>query len=362
MPLKRNPSKALQFGFLTLLLISTVQVGYWMYDHVESARAIERRFSAEYAADAAAVNALYANASADVIASSLPHLDIENRHAAVRPEALAKLAAERAARINRFTWEGGFFIAVLLGGMAVLTRTIRHDAELRRRQQNFLAAVSHEFKSPLASIMLASETLVLRSREPDTQRLGRRIVEDGERLLRMIDNLLDTTRLEEGRQTLRPSATPLRAAAEAALGEIAERARLSNVAVTLDVAADVVLSIDAGAVATILRNLLDNALKACVAGHGHSIIVRAQRGTGGIELAVRDDGIGFPSEDAEMMFEKFYRLGDELRRTMPGTGLGLYIVKKLVDLSGGTVAASSEGPGRGAVIAIRWPAALEARA
>jgi signal transduction histidine kinase len=362
MPLKRDPSKALQFGFLTLLVISTVQVGYWMYDHVESARAVERRFTAEYASDAAAVNALYANESPEAIAATLPHLAIADRHASVRPAALDALAAERSARINRFSWEGGFFIAVLLGGMAVLTRTIRHDAELRRRQQNFLAAVSHEFKSPLASIMLASETLVLRSREPDTQRLGRRIVEDGERLLRMIDNLLDTTRLEEGRQTLTPSATELRAAAEAALGEIAERARLSGVAVTLDVPAGLTLSIDSGALATILRNVLDNALKACVAGNGGSIIVRAERRDGGIELAVRDDGIGFPPEDAAMMFEKFYRLGDELRRTMPGTGLGLYIVKKLVELSGGTIAASSEGAGRGAVVTLRWPGRLEARA
>ena len=93
--------------------------------------------------------------------------------------------------------------------MAVLTRTLRHDAELRRRQQNFLAAVSHEFKSPLASIQLAAETLVLRSRDDDGKRLGRRILEDGERLLRMIDNLLDTTRLEEGRQRLTPQLTNL---------------------------------------------------------------------------------------------------------------------------------------------------------
>ena len=78
----------------------------------------------------------------------------------------------------------------------------RHEA--RRRQQNFLAAVSHEFKSPLASIQLASETLVLRSRESDTQRLGRRILEDCERLLRMVDNLLDATPSRRRSPTARP--------------------------------------------------------------------------------------------------------------------------------------------------------------
>ena len=104
-----------------------------------------------------------------------------------------------------------------------------------------------------------------------------------------------------------------------------------------------------------LRNLLDNALKACVAGGGHSIAVRGARNASGVELAVADDGIGFPPEDAAMIFEKFYRVGDELRRSMPGTGLGLYIVKRLVEQSGGSIAAQSGGPKRGATVTIRWP-------
>ena len=133
------------------------------------------------------------------------------RRAALRGNDPA-VAEDSDARVNRVLWEGGFFLVVLIGGMAVLTRTLRHDAELRRRQQNFLAAVSHEFKSPLASIQLAAETLVLRSRDDDGKRLGARILEDGERLLRMIDNLLDTTRLEEGRQHLTPQLTNLHAA------------------------------------------------------------------------------------------------------------------------------------------------------
>src|SRR5690606_15262248 len=124
---------------------------------------------------------------------------------------------------------------VLIGGMAVLTRALRHDAALRRRQQNFLAAVSHEFKSPLASVRLAAETLVMRSQEPDTQRLGRRILEDGDRLLRMVDNLLDTTRLEEGRHTLTGNDVSLRGAVDAAVAEVAERAALNGIRIEVDV-------------------------------------------------------------------------------------------------------------------------------
>jgi signal transduction histidine kinase len=314
MTVKRDPTQLMQIGFLALLSISAATIGWWMYSDVRYARSVEQRMPNDPA-----------------------------------------VAEDSEARVNRILWEGGFFLVVLIGGMAVLTRTLRHDAELRRRQQNFLAAVSHEFKSPLASIQLAAETLVLRSRDDDGKRLGRRILEDGERLLRMIDNLLDTTRLEEGRQRLTPQLTNLAAATATAVAAIADRAQASGVAVTRAVPEDLAAHVDPVVVETGLRNLLDNALKSCVAAKSGSIRVEGARAGGGIVLAVSDDGLGFPPEDAVMIFEKFHRLGDELRRTTPGTGLGLYIVKRLVELSGGTVHAESSGPGRGATVSMRWP-------
>jgi signal transduction histidine kinase len=315
MALRRDPTKAMQIGFLALLSLSAATVGWWMYDHVNYARSVEERFAND-----------------------------------------PVVAADSEARINRVLWEGGFFLVVLIGGMAVLTRTLRHDAELRRRQQNFLAAVSHEFKSPLASIQLAAETLVLRSRDEDSKRLGARILEDGERLLRMIDNLLDTTRLEEGRQRLKPQATNLHSAAALAVAAIAGRAQASGVTVAQAVPEDLALNVDPVVIETGLRNLLDNALKSCAAAKSSSIRVEAARDANGVTLSVSDDGLGFPPEEAAMIFEKFHRLGDELRRTTPGTGLGLYIVKRLVELSGGTVSATSAGPGRGATVSLHWPA------
>jgi signal transduction histidine kinase len=315
MTVRRDPTQLMQIGFLALLSISAATVGWWIYTDVQYARSVEQRFGS------------------------------------VDPT----VAEDSEARVNRILWEGGFFLVVLIGGMAVLTRTLRHDAELRRRQQNFLAAVSHEFKSPLASIQLAAETLVLRSRDDDGKRLGRRILDDGERLLRMIDNLLDTTRLEEGRQRLTPQLTNLAAATATAVAAIADRAHASGVTVTRAVPEDLALNVDPIVVETGLRNLLDNALKSCVAAKSGSIRVEGARTSNGVALAVSDDGLGFPPEDALMIFEKFHRLGDEQRRATPGTGLGLYIVKRLVELSGGAVHAESGGPGRGATVSMRWP-------
>lgn len=324
MAARRDPSKFLQVGFVGLLLVLLVLAGYWIYDHVQYARAVRTELGALY--ESRADNDL-----------------------------LAKLDRDTNMRINRVLWEGAFFLAVLLGGLTVMTRTIRHDAELRRRQQNFLAAVSHEFKSPLASIRLAAETLVMRSHSKDVEQLGHRILTDDERLLRMVDNLLNTARLEEGAHPLAPEQTRLAPVVARAIESVAEQAERAGISIDSHVAEDLELSADESALETILRNLLDNAINACSAGNGKRIEVRAAHENDRIELAVIDDGAGFPPDDAELIFEKFYRAGDEMRRTTPGTGLGLYIVRRLADLSGATISAASDGPGRGARLTLSWP-------
>ncbi len=356
MALRRDPSKALQIGFLALLVISIAQVAWWISDTVTYTRRVHDYLAMLYEADAQIVTAFYGN-DPEALEALLPHLDIspELGTAAVDPDITAALDNETSSRINRLVWEGGFFLLVLLGGLTVLTRTIRHDAELRTRQQNFLAAVSHEFKSPLASLRLSTETLLLRVDDPDTQRLGHRMLDDGERLLRMVDNLLDTTRVEEGRMELAPEDLLLRSVAESCVEEFTDRARHNDIEIHLDVPADLRINADRTTLETVLRNLLDNAVKACIGGQGHAVRLHAERAGARVEFSVADDGLGFPPEDAAMIFEKFYRLGDELRRSTPGTGLGLYIVRRLVELSNAEITAESEGPGKGAKLTVFWP-------
>ena len=307
-----------------VLLILLVLASYWIYDHVRYTQSVRSQLTELY--------------------------DSQTDRAEI-----AALDRDADMRINRILWEGGFFLVVLLGGLTVMTRTIRHDAELRRRQQNFLAAVSHEFKSPLASIRLAAETLALRSKEPEAARLSQRILADDDRLLRMVENLLDTTRLEEGRHKLKPAPLEL-APLIATIAEAAsERAAHAGITINRDIDSDIHLTIDRTALEAILSNLLDNSLNACIAGSGKEIKIRARRLGSGVQLSVSDDGAGFPSEDAEMIFEKFYRAGDEMRRSTPGSGLGLYIVRRLVELSDASISARSDGPGHGAEFLITWP-------
>jgi len=317
--IKRDPSRFLQLGFLALLFLCVLQAAWWISDNIRLTRDIEE------------VQALAGDS------------EIE-----------AELAELSEGRVNRYLWEGAFFLVVLIGGMAVLTRTLRHDTELRRRQQNFLAAVSHEFKSPLASMQLAAETLVLRSGDADSIRLGQRILEDCERLLRMVDNLLDTTRIEEGRHPIRAEHTVLATAVAAIVDSFGERAARHEIRIEQRVPTDLALPVDREALATMLRNLVDNALKACIAGSGHRIEVAAERVDRRTRITVSDDGLGFPPEESHLMFEKFHRLGDEQTRRTPGTGLGLYIVRRLADLSGADVTAASAGPGQGATLTLSF--------
>ena len=323
--IKRDPSKVLQIGFLTLLFVCILQVGWWITDNLNYTSEVRREIAALDAVDSVAA------------------------------DALANLELESAGRINRYIWEGGFFLLVLVAGMAVLTRTIRHDAELRRRQQNFLAAVSHEFKSPLASMQLAAETLVMRSEEEDSRRLGQRVLGDCERLLRMVDNLLDTNRLEEGRHELTFDNLALNSLVQKEIGNVINRASEHGIEISEDLDPDIRIRADRDAVETILRNLLDNSIKACAAADGGKVVVSVKQTEQTVALTVRDDGIGFAPENAGLMFEKFFRLGDEQTRATPGTGLGLYIVKRLAAMSGASVTAASDGPGRGAAVTVRWP-------
>ena len=377
---KRDPSSALQIGFVALLAVCCAQAVWWIADQVDLANEDRNRVALLYQADAEVLAELLraaheAQADVDSLAARLqarmPHVAIDDAgNVEVRQEALLALADEAASRINRYAWEGAFFLLVLMGGMAFLVRAIRSDARLRRRQQNFLATVSHEFKSPLASMRLSAETLALRAADAESRRLGQRMIEDGDRLLNMVDNLLDTARIEEGRVELRRAPIRLAAVVEAACSRLADEAGANHVEIAVDIAADILVGGDRLVVETVLRNLLDNALKACIGGSGSNISVsaelaktpaagaraKARKAHPSVTVTIADDGAGFPPADAKVIFDKFYRAPHS--RT-PGTGLGLYIVGRLVALSGASVSAASDGPGKGATLTLTWPLHLE---
>jgi two-component system CheB/CheR fusion protein len=140
-------------------------------------------------------------------------------------------------------------------------------------------------------------------------------------------------------------------------GALEERAQAQRIALTSDVASGLFVLTDPLALDVIVRNVLENALAAVSAVGGGSVAVSARAGDGEVTLAVRDSGVGFRPADGARLFERFTRLHPGGGSGHYGTGLGLYIVKRLMQLAQGRVSAESAGVGQGACFLLSWPAA-----
>ena len=348
----------LQIGFLLLLAITAVQVVWWLVDQSRLADRIAADRVAEVELDRRAAEAsLRAGRSSEDLGALYPRLLVDDEGVLVRAEARAAIERDRRSHLNQYRWEGGFFLAVIAGGVLVLWRVLQREADLLARQQNFLAAVSHELRSPLASLRLTTETLLLRDLvASDGRSLLERNLEDLRRLERMIGNLLETNRLEQAKIEPRREPVDLEEAVSLAFAELGHRDDNDDGGIGIEVRVQDGLGLRADPVGlgTVLRNLIGNAIESAHAAGTKVEVVASQQGSA-IELEIFDDGVGFDPAEGSRLFEKFYRPGSELRRDKKGTGLGLYLVKSFVALEGGEVEASSEGPGRGAVFRVTWP-------
>lgn len=346
-----------QIGFLLLFAITAVQVVWWMVDQERIADRIAADRVAEHELDRDAAEAsLRAGQSLEELRGLYPHLEIDAGGVRVRPEARESVARDRRSHLNQYRWEGGFFLAVLAAGVLVLWGVLRREADLLNRQQNFLAAVSHELRSPLASLRLTTETLLLRDLvAADRRSLLERNLEDLRRLERMVGNLLETTRLEQAKVKPRREPVDLAEAVSLAFAELGHRGDGSEeIDIAVRVEDGLGLRADPVGLGTVLRNLIGNAIESASSA-GSRVEVTARRLGGAVELEVLDDGVGFDPAEGSRLFEKFYRPGSELRRDKKGSGLGLYLVRGFVALEGGKVEARSDGPGRGAAFRVTWP-------
>lgn len=346
-------TRKLQISFLVLLVLCNAQLGWWLVDQVRYTGEMRDRSELVLEADVAkATAALRAGLSRAEAQALFPDLQITASGVTMKPEVLAQLDADRWHRLNRYWWEGAFFLAVLVGAMFVVARALRDQAELHRRQESFLATVSHELKSPLASLRLSLETLSLRDPPPEHRaQLVERLLQDLARLERLIGNILDTSRLAEPAIRTSPELLTVLEEVHAAIADVAMHAAESQTTITADVPDSLTIYADRDAVRTVLSNLLQNAVRAAAGGQ---VVVSARAHSGRAHIDVRDNGTGFTPSQAAHLFEKFYRPHGAPRG---GTGLGLYLVRRYATLDGGTVGASSEGPGLGACFTVEWPLA-----
>jgi signal transduction histidine kinase len=252
----------------------------------------------------------------------------------------------------------GVISLLLTGGIVMTHRNISREMALARLKSDFVSNVSHELRTPLSLIRLYAETLEMgRLKSADKYQEYYSIIrKESERLTALINNILDFSRIEAGRKEYDFRQTDMRELVRNTLESYRYQIEQSGFAFEEKIAEDVPpLSVDREAMARSLLNLVNNALK--YSQDQKYIGVNLFRDNGSVKLEVVDHGIGIPQAEQAKIFDKFYRVGDPLVHNTKGSGLGLSLVRHIVQAHGGEVSVDSV-PGRGSKFTINLPVAL----
>jgi signal transduction histidine kinase len=218
----------------------------------------------------------------------------------------------------------------------------------------FVALISHELRTPLTSIIGYLELTLDDGNLTEEQRGYLDVVDhNADRLLRLVDDLLFVAQLEAGQLEVRPSELDLAAVGRQAVAEAQPRAAANGIALTCAADAAVPLEADKGRMFRMLDKLVSNAIKFTPAGG--DVRVSVSHADGVVRLEVADTGIGIAADDQDRLFERFFRASTVVEQHFPGTGLGLYIARAIVEAHDGSITVCSDG--EGATFSVALPAA-----
>ena len=249
---------------------------------------------------------------------------------------------------------GAILFAFLLAGVILYLIWIIQNINLNRRQSNFIDAVTHELKTPIASLKLYLQTLNRRSVEgPQRQQFYQTMMEDVDRLDRLINQLLDVARLQRVDQEPMPK--------EWVSIDAVIRDNIASLTKQHGIGSDVFRFSDCDCelfvqrvdLDVLLRNVMDNAIKYASASPEVEIRVECEKDQAVINVS--DNGVGIPRHLRRKIFSRFYRAGDELERKKPGVGLGLFLVRSIVERLRGSITVAERGKGGGTTFVIRIP-------
>jgi PAS domain S-box-containing protein len=230
---------------------------------------------------------------------------------------------------------------------------LQYEAQLK---DEFLATLAHELRNPLAPLRNVAEILRLEPLSDNARQATGVMERQLGQLVRLIDDLMDVSRITRGHLTLRRERVDLRTIIESAVETAQPQLTSAGVSLTVDApTTPCVLDADATRIAQIFLNLLNNAAKFTPAGGRLwlSVVPHADR----VQVVVRDSGIGIAPADQERVFGMFVQLNRDMRRSQTGLGIGLTLVKQMAELHGGTVAVWSAGLGEGSEFTVTLPLA-----
>ena len=268
-----------------------------------------------------------------------------------------QMLASYRRRIVLVVVEGVFFVAAMVSAVWLLWTVLHREGQRERQHENFVSAVTHELKTPLAGIRLALETVLSGRVDGDgTRRFLTNALADADRLAGLVEKILEVTRYTGGAHRLRLEHGDLSQLVESEVAAAERRAAARGAVLESELAQGVQAPFDAEALAIVLSNLLENALK-YAQGPPPTVHVRLALERGEAVIEVRDNGVGIAAEELEAVFRPFYRSSDEVTRRTPGTGIGLFVAREIMTAHGGRLMARSEGRGRGATFRLVLPGA-----
>jgi signal transduction histidine kinase len=266
-------------------------------------------------------------------------------------------AADRQIAI--YIWTGSLVILLILVIGAFAARAIGRQIRLNKMKNDFIATVSHELKTPLSSMRVLVDTLLEGNIKDETQteEYLRMTAKENERLSRMIDNFLTFSRMERNKKAFEMTPTNPVSIANDAAEAVRTKYAAHNCQFMVDIAENLPeIAADHGAMVTVLVNLLDNACK--YTGDTKQIALKVFAEKDNVCFAVSDNGIGLAHRHIRKIFDSFYQVDNSLARKVEGCGLGLSIVKFIVDAHKGKISVDSK-PGKGSTFTVKIPVSLK---
>jgi signal transduction histidine kinase len=248
--------------------------------------------------------------------------------------------------------EGLVFFLILIIGFFITFKSLKKEIKFSQQQRNFLLSITHELKTPIAAIKLYLQTI--QRRKPEADKLEQMILKsliENERLNTLVENILTVTKMEDQAYPLNKEIFNLSEFIEDVGLKIMD-AQEKSINFEFILQPDVEFNGDKNALYIVLINLIGNAIK--YSEEGSNLTISLFQKNGETAFSIADEGPGIAKEEKDEVFKKFYRIGNESTRTNKGTGLGLFIVKQIVQLHGGRAFVKRNKP-KGSIFVCSFP-------